>query len=67
MAHEIEITDTQIEQLHREAAAAGDLRMAQICTQALNHYPFVKQLPQRLVDAARAECARVIAEAGAQQ
>ena len=52
MAHAIEITDTQIEQLRTEAGQAGDNEQVEICNRAL------------VGDTeARAECARVIAEA----
>jgi hypothetical protein len=50
----ITVTDEQIEALRVEAGAAGDLDMAMICQTALDG------------DAtARAECARVIADAQA--
>lgn len=67
------ITDTQIRQLRTNAAEAGDLAMAMICARALGDdladaEPGTDGADARdlTVDQARAECARVIAEAEAQ-
>jgi hypothetical protein len=55
MTH-INVTDDQIKALRIEAGAAGDARMIVICIQALDGD--IK---------ARAKCARVIADAAAQE
>jgi hypothetical protein len=71
------ITDDQIESLRAEAAAAGDLAQVSICSLALNMPPLLSSsAPQSHRDMnaglreharkARAECARVIADAAAQ-
>lgn len=76
---EIEITDEQIDELRTEAAEAGDVPMVAICDVALDEirdeYPgaaeWQAQDMRRALsmdrEAARLECARVIAEARAQE
>lgn len=58
------ITDTQITALQAEAQAAGDWDQSTICAIALGE---TDPAPDMTSDEARAECARVIAEAEAQQ
>ena len=69
------ITDKQIESLRTEALIAGDYRMVDVCDVALASREDANDDGTPLVDsdgnpttrtAARAECARVIADAGAQ-
>ena len=50
------VTEQQLEDLSREAGAAGDMDQVRLCTRAINGD-----------DNARAECARVIAAAAAQE
>jgi len=76
---EIPITDEQIDELRTEAGAAGDIPMVAICDVALDEvcdeYPgaaeWQAQDMRRALsmdrEAARLECARVIAEARAQE
>ncbi len=76
---EIPITDEQIDELRTEAAEAGDVPMVAICDVALDEirdeYPgaaeWQAQDMRRALsmdrEAARLECARVIAEARAQE
>ena len=69
------ITDEQIKQLSREAAEAGDLEQIAICSRALRQSPTCELYeyegapvpPFATVEEARAECARVVADAEAQQ
>ena len=53
--------DDRVRALRSEAAEAGDLRMVAICDRALDPRDDVS------TEEARAECARVIAEAAAQE
>ena len=62
MATQHIVTDRQINSLLREAGRMGDLLMADICRRALGQ----PSLDWRSITVARAECARVIAEAEAQ-
>jgi len=55
----VEVTDEQIAQLMREAGAAGDLEMVAVCRWAL--------IGGGSARIERAECARVIADARAQE
>ena len=65
------ITDSQIEQLRTEADAAGDDKMGRICDVALGEVKWGADLVAAgqgmSRESARAECARVIAEAQAQE
>lgn len=66
------VTDEQIEALEREAGQAGDLEMARVCDVALGRdvtdAPGVTpEIAAMSRDEARAECARVIADAKAMQ
>jgi hypothetical protein len=57
------ITDSQIQAVLRESTAAGDVAQVRICNAALYHIN-----PRAAArDEARAECARVINDAQAQQ
>lgn len=63
------ITDEQIRALRTESAEAGDDRMADICTVALDERDHAVSHEVRVgytTSTARAECARVIADAEAQ-
>lgn len=68
----LSIDDDDIRALQREAGEAGDRDMVAICLVALDEYAFRAELGWDLAecsltrDEARAECARVIAEAAAQ-
>lgn len=62
-----QISDSQIETLRREAAQQGDDAMVHVCHVALgNREPGVGQPWPRTREEAIAECARVIANAAAQ-
>jgi hypothetical protein len=58
------ITDEQILQLRAEAVTVGDFEMVRICDLAMEP-PITHEIAGRL--SSRAECARVISEAEAQQ
>lgn len=60
-----DITDAQIEQLRTEARQAGDTEQVEICDKALS--TALTPLAASYVARARAECARVIADAAAQK
>lgn len=68
-----DITDSQIHALRREAAEAGDLRMACVCELALGSDGTDAEPGTDMADvaveyttrSARAECARVISDAEA--
>jgi len=67
------ITDSQIRKLRKEAESAGDLAMAMVCVRALGDDLEVAEDGTEAADAremtveqARAECARVCADAEAQ-
>lgn len=67
------ITDTQIEDLEREAGQAGDVEMARICQVARGisfdgpdeRAGITQEIAGMTREQARAECARVIADAAA--
>lgn len=67
MTNPTNITDGQIDQLKNEAAAAGDMEMVAVCARAFG-WPVRRMSPAAglSVVQARAECARVIADAEAQ-
>lgn len=60
------VTDDQILELRAEAAQAGDDDQVRLCEIALED-PRHEPLTDGQIEAARAECARVIADAQAQQ
>lgn len=55
-----EITDNEIRAIHREAIKASDDKMAHICFVALGEREPTAEWPSTQ-EAARAECARIIA------
>ena len=59
------VTNDQIKTLRDEADAHGDNKMSDICQRALGYTAGVRCAETMTVDAARAECARVIGEAEA--
>lgn len=68
------ITDSQIRKLRKEAESAGDLLMAMICVRALGDDmedaedgTDGAEAREMTVEQARAECARVCADAEAQR
>jgi hypothetical protein len=54
-----DVTDTQIRELQREAAAAGDHEQMKLCRIACGDY---EDRAQHEIQATRVECARIIAE-----